>query len=435
VNEAFDLVVVGAGIAGLSAAWRARRAGRSVVVLEASPRVGGVIRTDRVGGYRVERAAAAFPSTAEHLLEIHASLPEGPRVHEPPREANRQFLLTTRGLVSLPRSPPAFLASPLMPMGAKARALLEFARGPRRGGAPETAHGFVRRRFGRTVAESLLRPLTLGIYGADPSDLGLADAFPALATMERESGSLFRALSRRRGAARREMRTFEGGMETFPRAIAAALGDAVRTGVGATALRGDAEGVAVVGSDGVERRAAEALLATTADAQARLVEPLSEAAAAILGAVRYAPMVVVAVGLPPGASPAIPRAFGFLRGAGSRARLLGASIPSNLDPAVAPEGHALLSAFVGGASDPDALALDDDEVRTIVERDLSRALRGPVRPDLVEVRRHPRAIPVFSVGHRARMGEAQRLLAPRRVRLWGSHVSGVGIHACCAPPH
>lgn len=56
-----DVVVVGAGLTGLATAWRVRRSGRSVVLLEAGPRVGGVVRTERVGGYRVERAAGTFP--------------------------------------------------------------------------------------------------------------------------------------------------------------------------------------------------------------------------------------------------------------------------------------------------------------------------------------------------------------------------------------
>ena len=50
-----DVVVVGAGLAGLSAARRLHQAGRAVVVLEASDGVGGRVRTDTVEGYRLDR--------------------------------------------------------------------------------------------------------------------------------------------------------------------------------------------------------------------------------------------------------------------------------------------------------------------------------------------------------------------------------------------
>lgn len=425
-----DVAVVGGGFAGLCAAWRARRAGRSVVVLEAAPRVGGVVRTDRVGGYRVERAAGTFPSSAAALLEVHASLPEPPAIHRPDPGTTGQWIWTRRGLVALPRNPPSLLRSPLLPARAKVRLLLETTRGPRRGGPPESAHAFVRRRFGLDVAERLLRPMTLGIYGSPPESIGMGDAFPAIPEMERRSGSLLKAMAARRGATKREVWVFQDGMEAFPRAIAQALGDAVRTGAPVTALEARADGARVRCAD-TTYVARHVLLATTADVQARLVAPLSSVAAETLAAVRYVPMVVVAVGLPPGRSPPIPAGFGFLRGHGAKGRILGALFPSCLHPGVAPTGHALLNVFLGGGADPAAIDLADDEVRSIVVRDLSVALGGRVTPDLLDVHRWPRAIPLLSPGHRARIAQAQRLLPPS-VGLSGSHVTGVGVHACAA---
>jgi oxygen-dependent protoporphyrinogen oxidase len=432
-GEVLDRVVVGAGITGLCAAWRSRRAGRSVVLLEAAPRVGGVIRTERVGPYRVERAAGSFPSTAVHLLEVHASLPAPPAIHTPAPGTTGQYLLTRHGIEALPRGPGKFARSRLLSTAGKVRALAEPLLGPRRVKTPETAWQFVRRRFGREVADHLLKPMTLGIYGTRPEDLGLADAFPTLPTIERESGSLVRALVKRRGGTPRALLAFRDGMESFPRAIAEALGDAVRLSTPVTALDRDGDALRVSCGDGTTLLAREVVLATTAGEQARLVAPLSPVAADPLAAVAYVPMVVVSVGVPPGASPAIPPMFGFLRTPRSGARILGASVPSSLNPDVAPSGHALLTVFVGGGGDPDAIHLSDDEVRGVVERDLARALGGPVRPDMVSLHRWPRAIPVLSPGHRARMAAAEALVAPLGIRLSGSHVTGVGVHACCAP--
>lgn len=428
-----DLVVVGAGITGLSVAWRARRAGRSVLLLEASPRVGGVIRTERVGGYRVERAAATFPSSATALLELASSLPTPPTVRTPPPEANGQWLWTNRGLLALPRTPPALLRSPFLPFRGKVRLFAELLRGPRRVRTPESAYGFVRRRFGRDVAERLLRPMTLGIYGTRPEDLGLADAFPMLADMERASGSLLRGFARRKGGGgKRTILVFEDGMEALPRAVAAALGDAVRVSTPVVRVSKEGELLRVATSSGDPHLARRVVLATTAGEQARLVEPFSTAAAETLSTVAYVPMVVVAVGLPPGGAPPLPKGFGFLRGAGAKGRVLGASFPSCWNPAVAPAGHELVTVFAGGGADPAAADLSDDEIARVVERDLATALGGPVRPDLVSICRWPRAIPVLSPGHRARMASAQALLSRHGLVLSGSHLTGVGVHACAA---
>jgi hypothetical protein len=97
-------------------------------------------------------------------------------------------------------------------------------------------------------------------------------------------------------------------------------------------------------------------------------------------------MVVVAVGLAPADAARVPKAFGFLKAPGARERILGASFPSCLNPGVVPEGHFLMNVFVGGGADPTAIDLDDDEIRAVVEKDLSTIFRGPVKPDMLSIR-------------------------------------------------
>ena len=70
-----DVVIVGAGLAGLAAARVLHRAGRRVVVCEASDGVGGRVRTDLVDGYRLDRGfqvlLTAYPEL-EHQFDIGA---------------------------------------------------------------------------------------------------------------------------------------------------------------------------------------------------------------------------------------------------------------------------------------------------------------------------------------------------------------------------
>lgn len=438
-----DRVVVGAGLCGLSYAWRSVRAGASTRVLEAAPRVGGVLRTEQRGPWRLEWAAAAFPSTSEKLLELHGQLPNPPAIRRPDASTNAQFLWTRHGLERLPRTPPAFFASGLLPTGSKVRLFAELLRGPRRTGAPESLYAFVRRRFGRGVAEGFLRPFTLGIYGTRPEDLGAADAFPTLPALERAHGGVFRgflkkgkekkAAGPRKPRARREVWVFEEGMEALPKAIAAALGaDVVRTSTPVSDVGPAADSVEVRTGDGARVRAREVVLATTAPEQARLVASICPEASALLAQVRYVPMIVASAGLGPALAPRTPNAFGFLKAKGAPGRVLGAAFPSALDPSVAPPGHALWKFFLGGGSDPDAFLLSDDDVRAVVEKDLATVLKTKVDLAFFAVTRWPRAIPVLAIGHRERMARAQALLAPHRIRLTGSHLTGVGVHACAA---
>jgi oxygen-dependent protoporphyrinogen oxidase len=179
-------------------------------------------------------------------------------------------------------------------------------------------------------------------------------------------------------------------------------------------------------------RAREVVLAVPPPRQAALVRPFAPLAAEALGAVRSTPIAVVTLGLPPG-NPPLPAGFGVLRGRGSGARILGATFASHLGPEVAPPGHGLASVYLGGSEDAAALDLTDQELVATASRDLGRALGGPLAPDLADVHRWPRAIPLFSPGHRGRIAALQAALSRWRLRLSASHVTGVALDACVAP--
>lgn len=75
----WDVIVVGAGLAGLTAAIHLQNAGMSVRVLEAQDGAGGRVRTDSVGGFRLDRGfqvlLTAYPECRRHLdyeeLDLH----------------------------------------------------------------------------------------------------------------------------------------------------------------------------------------------------------------------------------------------------------------------------------------------------------------------------------------------------------------------------
>ncbi len=69
--EQVDVVVVGAGLAGLAAATRLSAAGRSVLVLEASDGIGGRVRTDEVDGFHLDRG---FQVLLTAYPELHRQL-------------------------------------------------------------------------------------------------------------------------------------------------------------------------------------------------------------------------------------------------------------------------------------------------------------------------------------------------------------------------
>ena len=54
IPPATDVIVVGGGITGLTAAYEARKQGLTATVFEAAAHAGGLIGTDRIGGFTIE---------------------------------------------------------------------------------------------------------------------------------------------------------------------------------------------------------------------------------------------------------------------------------------------------------------------------------------------------------------------------------------------
>jgi oxygen-dependent protoporphyrinogen oxidase len=148
-----------------------------------------------------------------------------------------------------------------------------------------------------------------------------------------------------------------------------------------------------------------------ADAAAELLEPLSAEAARILRAIAYAPVVSVALGL---ARPQVGHpldGFGFLAPRREGLRTLGALFSSSLFAGRAPDGRVMITVFLGGETDRQAVDLDDDRLVEVVCRDLAAALSITGEPSLVRVTRYPRAIAQYTLGHGDRIDRLDRLVA------------------------
>jgi len=86
------VVVVGAGVAGLAAAWELTRAGTDVAVLESERRPGGVVVTERQGGFVVEGGPDGWLATEPHIPALAQELGIAGRIV---RQAARGSLLWT----------------------------------------------------------------------------------------------------------------------------------------------------------------------------------------------------------------------------------------------------------------------------------------------------------------------------------------------------
>jgi oxygen-dependent protoporphyrinogen oxidase len=420
------VLVVGAGITGLTAAYELHRRGLRPLVLEASARAGGLILTEQVDGCTIEAGPDAIlaskPAGMDLIRELglESCLQQVRTPGALVLRGDRLYRLPSPSLLGIPSTWRALARYDLLSWRARLRMALEPVVAARDSDRDESVASFFRRRFGPETVDLIAQPLLGGIHAGDIEALSMASLFPKLLDLERTHGSVLRA-PRAGGAARPPFASLTGGMGTLVRALEARLPpDTIRYGSAVDHLDPNAHAAVIV--------------AAPAHVAAMLLRPIDPAAADLCAQVPYVSTASVALAWPRTAVSHPLHGTGFVVARRhSAVRITACTWVSSKWEARAPDDTALLRAFVGGAHDPDAVSLSDEEIIAIVRRDLGRVLGIAAAPALARVYRWRRAGAQHTVGHLSRVAEIERRLSAHGgIFVAGSGFRAVGIPDCVA---
>ena len=432
------VVVVGGGIAGLTAAHDLDAAGHDVLVLEAADRVGGKLHRAEVGGVRVDVGAEAMLNRRPEGVELARAL--GLPIEHPTTASSR---LWTRGaLRALPRSlmgVPLDLAQ-LASSGvlsdeglARVREAQARRRSPIDGDV--SVGDLVDRRYGPEVTDRLVEPLLGGVYAGHARLLSARATVPQLVTLA-EGGSLPEP-----SADTPVFAGVAGGMARLPELLAAPL--PVRLGATVRALERTESGYALTVGPTTDPELVEAdavVLATPAAPTARLLGSLASTAAAELAAIEYASMAVVTLRVP-----CVRRARA---GGAGLVRLPGAAGRGPPDQGgdvlvrqvgLGPRrrrGVLLLRTSLGRHREETTLHASDEELVAWSLADLVEAVGLRAVPVDSHVQRWGGGLPQYAVGHLDRVARIRADLDRLPgLAVCGAAYDGVGIPAVIGSAH
>ncbi len=443
------IAVVGGGIAGVTAAWQLARlaedgADVEAVLFEASPRLGGIVETVHERGFTIECGPDGWVTEKPWARELAEELGLGDQVISSNDATRKTYLLVEGNLVAMPDGMrmmvPTDLAaldqSPLFSAKAKAAYHREITQAAElKASAPhhdESVAEFVLRHFGAEVLEKIGAPLLSGVFGGDVTKLSVRAVMTPFVAMERAHGSLIVALRERanKTAAKPVFTTLKTGTGTLIDAMASSIPPAW-TRLQSPVLRVERNecGWRVETGGGWESFDG-LMLGAPVDVSRRLLSG-TDAAAADLMAMEASSAVLAGFGfttpfdLPPG--------FGFLvpPGSSQSSLLAGTFVDQKFNGRV-PANCRLLRGFVGGALAETLLNASDQEIARLLLRGLE-AILEPISGKLPEpvvtvVRRWPRSLPQYAVGHLERMAELfRRVEAVGSLWLLGNGYHGVGL--------
>ena len=442
------VAVVGGGISGLAAAWTLRKRGVPHVLLESGERFGGVVRTEREQGFLIEAGPDAMLAQKPEAIALCRELGLGERLipTDPDRRAvyvlhrGRLHPLPEGMMLAVPTRIAPFLASGLFSWPGKLRMGLDVLLPGKRGDADESIASFLRRRFGQEAVERLGEPLLAGIHAGDPERLSILATFPRFRDLERTHGSLVRGLRRAKPPAAAKgapppagFYSLRRGLSELVEALVGRLDPAalwLRARVCRVEATGDGYSLATEAGAIVAKRVIVAAPGPKiADALASLVPDAARA----LAAIPFASSATIALGYRREDVAHPLDGYGMVVPAGERLRTTALSFVSSKFPYRAPEGHVLLRGFLGGARDPDAISLRDDEMIEVVKAEMRNVLGLAGEPVLGRVYRWPAGTPQLEVGHLERMRAVEREVASRPgLFLIGAGVRSTGIPDCVA---
>jgi oxygen-dependent protoporphyrinogen oxidase len=452
------VAVVGGGIAGLSAAYtlaKARHEGAPVegILVEASTRLGGVIRSEQVEGCVVEAGPDSFLAEKPEAAALARELGLGDLLTGSNDPERKTYILHRGKLQPLPdglmllvptRAWP-MITTPLLPLSSKLTMVGEWFHTPR-ANAPEdeSVADFVTRHFGRAMLENIADPLLAGVYGGDSAQLSMRSVLARFWKMEREQGSLTRATlaamrTRRANAAAEPpplFMTLAGGLSQLTARLAAQLDPAAaHTGHCVVSVErassDEPRGLRVRLEDGTTLEAEAVILSLPAHAAARILSGINKTLSAHLAEIPYSSAMTVSMGFEADQLRDLLPGFGFLVPAKERRRLLACTFVHRKFPANVAKGRALLRCFLGGSRDAQVLGLSDDDALSIVRRELGEILGLTAQPLFTRVYRWPDSMAQYIVGHEERLRAIQAELEKSPgIYLAGNAYSGIGISDC-----
>jgi oxygen-dependent protoporphyrinogen oxidase len=408
MNESKKIAIIGAGISGLTAAWRLKNLGYDVTLLEKEKRTGGVIHSEVKEGFICEYAANEMQLKSYEMEQVLYDIGLKEEIIDSNKKASKRFIGKNRKVYEAPCGPISFITTGLFSLKGKLRLFWEpFAK--RFTGEDESVADFAKRRFGQDFLDYAIGPLVSGVCSGDPAKVSFRHQFPRLWVIEDKFGSLTGGMfkrakeMKRKGEKRYSYRlvTFKNGMETLPKKLTAKVKNCIHLNATVTEIQKDPWVVKWTSDRGSFEASFDAVvLATPAHAYPSLPLPdsLTETKKE-LSRIEYPPLCTYFMGFEKSQIKHKLDGFGFLVSQKDKASILGTIFNSTLFESTTPNSKANLVTFMGGSIRPDLATISNENARKLALEELDTYLGVTGEPIFEHRNVWEKALPQYHVGH------------------------------------
>ena len=404
-----EVVVIGAGLTGLTTAHYLHKTNINFLVLEKAPKIGGVIQSSTENGYTYEHGPNTGVIGNSTVVDVFEELADKCSLEIADDTAKKRFILKAGKWEPLPSGVISAIKTPLFTLKDKFRILGEPFR-PAGKDPHENLTSFVKRRMGESFFNYAIDPFIIGVYAGDPNYLIPKYALPKLYNLEQKYGSLIGG-SVRKGFDKSVVKDKRVSRKVFScKNGLGALTEALYKSAGTENFILNAENIQVnksengftvtyMATDGTVATIHTKKLITTVGAYAleNALPFVEKAAMSKLNSLHYTKVIEVTLGFDTWNGCDLD-GFGGLIPSIEKRDILGVLYMSTLFPNRAPKGGALLSIFMGGVRRQDLIEKTDAEVTEIVKNECKSLMNlQEFNPTLFKIMRHNKAIPQYGV--------------------------------------
>ena len=416
-----NIVIIGAGLTGLTTAFHLIRGGKKVHLLERSNRTGGQIHTFREEGFVFESGPNTGVVSYPEVAELFSALSPACRLETAHEESKCRLIWKGDKFHALPSGLFSAVTTPLIAIGDKFRILGEPFRA--KGNDPDEPVGQLAvRRLGKSFLDYAVDPFLSGVYAGDPMKLVTRYALPKLYNLEQQYGSFIRGTiakarlpkTERDRLATKQVFSASGGLDNLTNAMTAAIGSENIT-LSAGHIRIEPEGsqwrISYSTAEGGQSLLADKVITTTgAYALPELLPFIPENEMCKISNLQYAPVVQASVGFRNTGHLRF-AAFGGLVPSCEKKNVLGILFPSACFDGRAPENGVLFSFFIGGVKHAELTTWPEEKLKELIRHELHAMLKFPAaaKPDIIRIFRHPLAIPQYEQNSGERFATIEKL--------------------------
>ncbi|QQS36237.1 MAG: protoporphyrinogen oxidase [Ignavibacteriales bacterium] len=405
------IVVLGAGISGLTAAYLLNKKGYDVTVLEKKSEPGGSIETIFENGYLFDRGPNSALETTPLISQLVDELGLKDQLVYANKEGNKRYILRNNELHALPMSLKGFIKTKLFSASAKFRLFAEPFIGRSQDGYYQSIAQFVKRRLGEEFLDYAINPFVAGVYAGKPEDLSVKSAFPKLYALEENYGGLIigtiKSIRERRRRAEKskqsaKMLSFKDGMKVLPSAITQHLGDKVLFNSEVKSINKAEAGYKINYQINNEIKTLEvdSIISTVpAYVASDIFNGWDEQLTKHLNEIYYPPVLVLYLGYNRSAINRPLDGFGFLIPSKEKKNFLGAIWSSIIFPNRSNEQTAAFTLFIGGSRNPEVGNTDRDILIKRVRKEFELLMKINAEPVYSSQRFWERAIPQYNLGY------------------------------------